>query len=519
MNMKYRNIYKKISITALAIAMAIASGSLHTMEVSAGSSDIVINNESTTDSLNASVWNIPSGDLVIEQGKILFPESSTVDSRVIAVNKIKANGYYDELFNMNCNFVLKKISDGQRFVIGLALDAADSYCEEADSIEIYFENKGGLKVGVRSYDENGKAQDLVAAQSCGASLGKNINVSINASSEMQLKIQVNGKTIYNAVSPVDLEGRIGFLQTGSVEAVVNTVEVVAHKYDRPENANTIEDFESGSIDENRFYSGLQSSRYAHCGASVEEIDGNKVFLFKNAGSAFLSTVHDFSNFECTFDVPYMQNVDVVDEDGKVTQPKTSAFVLAIGGIPCRKAHYAYHDSADAIVIEADKAYTLQSGQKVYFDANKYYVVEENKGPSVRLSVIDKVITLSFKLLNSDQYEEIMSYQLGDYTPLGQVQFWSNAWTTVAIDNLVITNKDQDPNVLELEKVPFVMQGTEDWVYEPMEVVYKEVDDTTTGLGWNALLIAAGASAVVIIATCSIVAVLSKKRREANKHEA
>lgn len=516
--MKKRNFYKKISVTALAIALAIASSSLHAMEVSAGSSDIIFDNQSTTDSLNASVWNIPSGDLVIEQGKIIFPEGSTADSRVIAVSKIKANEYYDELFQMDCNFALKKMGDGQKFVIGLALDTADSYCEEADSIEIYFENSNGLKVGVKSYDENGEPQILVAAQSCGASLGKNIDVSINASSDMNLRIQVNGKNIYNEVSPVNLEGRVGFLQTGSVEAVVNTIKVITHKYDRPENTNISEDFESGSIDANRFYSGLKSSSYARCGASVEDLDGNKVFLFKNAGSAYLSTVHDFSNYECTFDVPYMQNSDVVDEDGKVTQVKSSAFVLAIGGVPSRNKNYAYHDSSDAIVVESDKAYTLQSGQKVYFDANKYYAVEENKGPSVKLSVIDKVITLSFKLRDSDNYEEIMSYQLGDYTPLGQVQIWSNAWTTMAIDNLVITNKDLDPNVVELEEAPFVMQGTEDWEYEPMEVVYKEVDASATGFNWNVALIASGVVGVVIIAICSITTILSKKRREAKKHE-
>ena len=67
-----QNICRSISMLGLAIVIAIAGLSLHTVEVLAGSSDIIIDNTSFAEELDATVWNNPSAELIVKDGKILL---------------------------------------------------------------------------------------------------------------------------------------------------------------------------------------------------------------------------------------------------------------------------------------------------------------------------------------------------------------------------------------------------------------------------------------------------------------
>ena len=512
--MEKRKISNRISTAVLILTIAVCS--LNVMNVSAGYSEIVADSMSPKDSLDSAKWNIPNDDITVKEGKILFSEDSTSDTRLITTAAIKVSEYNDVLMNLDCIMSLKSLPESQRFMIALALDTTESYDGEGDSLEIYFENRDGLKVGIQAYDEGGETITITEPQNCGISLGQSMKVNVNVSTDMILEVRINDKVICNQTSPINLEGRVGFLQSGACEAVIEEIKVVSYRYERPENTNISEDFESGSLDVNLFSSIMRSADAYPAGLFVDEYNGSKVLMYKNAGIGYFGTTHDYSNFELTFDIPYIQHKDVIEENGQIEVQKSMALVLSFGAQPAGEQWYGYETAADSIVFEGNKIYTLKSGQVKMVDLARYCNIEQNEGPSVKLTVIDTDVTLSFQLLGSEEYEEIFSYKTGIETPLGKIQFWSSGRVSAALDNIRIMNKDENANLIEIEANPYVPEGTEDWDYQPMERVYLEAEGEEEGFHWAMLIVYAVIAGAVVLAVSLIIAGMQRSAKNRKK---
>lgn len=501
-----KNMLKKVSTLGLAIAVAIAGSHIRTLDVLAGSSDIIIDKTSFAEELDATIWNNPSADLTVRDGKILFPEESTAETRLITVNPIKVSEYHKEFLKAEYTLKLKSLPKGDKFIVAFGLTTLESYNGEAGNLELVFENGGSLKAGLVAYDEDGAEQKLVTAQSIGSSLGQNINIQVVVSADMQVNIRVNGKTLYNGKSPMDLEGRVGFLQTGNCVAEISAIHIVSHAYEAPENVNISEDFEQGTINANTLTSQmLNSCGYYPAAIQVEEHNGNQMLMFCNAGAGYFGTLYQYSNFELTFDVPYILYKSELREDGTVQKPVSSGMVVAIADESADYKESGYKTAADAIVFRADSLYNLKGTQVPINFADKHFSdKEKNEGYSVKISVIDTIVTIEMKSLTDTRYQEVYSYKIGDATPKGYVHIWSMGQANFAIDNFTITNKDIRGNTIDVDYQSGKMSGTEDFVYEPEADAYLETDGEA-GFNWVMLMVYAAMAGLIVFGACLLVA--------------
>ncbi len=517
--MKNSNRWAKVlQGTALALAICLLGSGVDILKVSAGSSSIVVDNTSFAEKLSETKWNDPNGDTIVEGGKIVFSSESTSDTRLITRDPAKSTKQFDEIFHANYTMKIKSIPAGEKFIAGFALQSVESYGEEAGNVEVVFENNGGIKVSLRAFDEDGEEQVLAAATSCGISQGSTFRMSVKATKGNQLTVTVNNKTLYHAEAPVKIEGRMGFLQTGSCAAEIHKVDILSHTYDTPENTNIFEDFENGGIDQSVLTSTMtRPTGHLPSGIMIEEYKGSNVLMFHNVIDGSFGTLHQYSNFEISFDVPYSLYQNVMDEDGFVSAQESAGFVIGIGDDTDSHSSYGYHSSADGIICEPRSIYNLGKDVRVELADKGYYDEENSVGYSVKVTVIDTQVTAYVKALNATKWDQAFTYSLGDATPLGYVHVWATGRANFGIDNFKIVNLDQGANVTELDKEHATIPEATDWEYEPMKAVYAGDADENGNifLSGPMFLAYAAVGGLVIVGSCAIA---SKAKRRLKKKE-
>lgn len=511
----------KWCLAAMALVLMVSAVPTNVLQVSAGSENVVIDNTSFAEELDKTKWNAPGGDILVEGGKLIMGADSTEDTRLITRKAMKNTEIYKDIFNADFSIKLNKLPENQKFIIAFSLNRAESYFEEDGNVELVFENKQGVKVSLRAFDEDGKEQVLAAAQSCGVAVGKTFSVSIAATKEEDIKVAVNNKAIYNGASPVEPDGRIGFLQTGGCAAEIQKVKIVSYNYFRPENMNVEEDFENNAINVNAMtvYTARTTGQFP-AGILIEDWNGSKVLRFRNMYYGIFGTKYQYSNFEVSFDVPMVRRKALADENGILLESATSVFALSIASVTDQCVANGFYKSADAIIFNGTKVSSLKNGHLTELADKGYFDPNTTEGFSVKLSVIDTVVTLWIKALDSDKYDMIMQYSLGDATPQGYFQICAHESSNFAIDNFKLVNKDEKANVLDLGyKEPNKIEG-KDWVYEPEKVVYRDDATEDAGFNWAMLPVYAGIVAVVTVGTCAIIKAAKKKKKkgEVDVHE-
>lgn len=541
------NRIKKLTVAALGLVLVTTSIHLIPMDVSAGVSNIVVDNSSFAEELDSSKWHAPSADVLVKDGKLVFTTDSTGDTRLIATDLVSASEQSSTLFKTNYKMKFTTLPAGEKFVLGYSLGSVEAYYEEAGNLEVVFENKNGLKVSVVAYDEDGKAIALSTAQSVGASLGNSFTVSVHATTDNKVRITVNNKTVYNKKAPVDMGGRIGFLQSGGCAAEVSSVDIVSYKYDTPENPNITEDFERGTININALSSrNLNSCGYFPCGIQVEEYNGSNVLMFRNANVGGIATTHKYSNFEATFDVPYIQHENEVDEEGNIIKPANVSLAFVIGSETYEYTNGENQDwiyAPDSVLFDSNGVFSYKHvNDGAFADLTRFYKKGTTQGYSIKISVIDTIVTVSMKSLNAKKYEQVMSYKIGNATPTGYLQISSTGRSNFAIDNLKIVNKDKDAKIIKVDYKSGKATNIDDWVYEPMEVKYRdgetitgtETDEATdedkqTGVltstqrkldnaPWFYLIAGAGVVSILIVVVSLIVVKKRRVGKEGDTHE-
>jgi len=529
---------KRFTVAALALAIVATGVNLIPMHVSAGVSNVVVDNSSFAEELDSSKWHSASADVLVQDGKLVFTTESTGDTRLIATDLVSASEQSSTLFKADYTMKLTTLPAGEKFILGYSLGSVEAYYEEAGNLEVVFENNNGLKVSVVAYDEDGKAITLSGAQAIGTSLGNNFTVNVHATTKNHVSITVNGKSVYNKTAPIDMGGRIGFLQSGGCAAEVSSVSIISHRYDTPENPNITEDFESGTININALSSrNLNSCGYFPCGIQVEEYNGSNVLMFRNANVGGIGTIYKYSNFEVTFDVPYIQHTNEVDEEGNIIKPANVSLAFVIGSETYEFTNGENQDwiyAPDSILFDSNGVFSYkQVNNGAFADLTRFYEKGTTQGYSIKITMIDTIVTVYMKALDAKNFEQVMSYKIGNATPTGHLQISSTGRSNFAIDNLKIVNKDKDAKVIEVDYKSGKATNIDDWAYEPMEVKYRDgstpaesnadtdkvmdveqtnevvIEKKVNNTQWYYLMAIAGVTAVVII-TASVI-VTRKKR--------
>lgn len=511
-----RRILKKM--TVLLFAAILLAGSIQVLPTKAGSSDIVIDSSSFATELNSSIWNDRDGDVEVEKGTLIFTEESTDTTSLVTKTNAKVSEKHEELISVDVTMQITKIPEQGKFVLALGLSSIESALGDDGNIEIAFENHGKLQVGVVAY-EDGEEVLLSKSQACGA-IGKDMKVKAVISAKGVLTLTINGKEVCQTELPFNGEGRVGFLQTGSCAAKISELRIVSHKYDTPENTNIFEDFEDGYMNTNVLTHNvfIRNAKYAPSRCFVDEVDGNKVFRFQNAGDFYFGTLYEYSNFQLTFDVIDMQREDVLDEAGNVITPKNPHVCVAYGSEAADYTDYGYVQSTDLLIFDSPSRLVSYNTNKIeYLDSKGYDFTSEKckKDFSIQVTMIDSWVTVGFKWLEEEKFTEVMKYQPSTETPTGYVQIWSSGGAAnFAIDNFKIVNLDKDAQIIEVENGTYEIKKPADFDYQPLEHTYRPQEEGAFSVYYIMAMVA-----IVCVVALGVTFVIQKARRkESVEHE-
>lgn len=510
MKIKLFNISRSLKkVLSVVLVIGIFTIMFSQLVVNAGSGTIIIDRTSFEESINSSVWSDPGGDMSVSNGKIVFSKDNYEESRLITVSSISKSSQHECLFKSEMDLILKSIPADKSFAIAYSLSAIEAALGDSESIAVLFSNNGG-KISAKAvyYDADGGQKEL-SSKNISIPFNRNINVKTEVMGSANCTISVNNTVIFKGEAPTEMTGRVGFLQNGVCEAEISNAYIEFYKYDTPENVNISENFETGSFNMNCLASKMSNNNYSSpSGLSVEDYNGSKVLMFKNVGMGWFGTTYQYSNFECTFDIPFVLYSNVTDERSNIIRPATQGFMFTYGDPSDYYDTYGYGTSADALKFDTATISNFKNS-KISASIPKLFNYDNNEGYSVKIRVYDTQFSLQVKALNSNDWQDLLSYKIGNETPLGYIHIWSTGSANFGIDNFCVTNLDKDAKLTEVDYKEYHVAGTEDWVYKPMKVIYKDTTSKTSlWLRWPMLL----AYSAVISAIGITVAVLIKKKK-------
>ena len=502
---------KRFAYLLLSAAMLTVS-ILIPMETKAGKSEILMDAET----LESADWNNPEGDVVIKDQTIVFPKESTKYTRFIAKTPAKKDDMSDSIVSLSATIKMEKMAKDASFILAFGMSSIESLQGQEGNIEIAFTNDGGLKTSISVYKEDGKVEKIMAPKNCGMSIGSAADVSVDISVDSQIELKINNRVVGSGKLPVSGEGRVGFLQTGGCQGVVSNVELIHYKYERPENTNIEEDFEKGAIDTSKLTAKmLWTALNAPIGQMVQDYEGNQVLMHLNTGATYIGTLYPYSNFEMTFDVPYLRVKDEFDKNGQLIGTKFSKLIVTLGGERADWDTLKWDMAAEAIVLEPGTVYSNSNREanSAILEKNPF---EEGKPFSMKVKMVDSMMTIGIKWLEEKEFQTVLQYKLRGGTPNGHIHIWTPQAATFAIDNLKITNLDEGANVIETEYQSGKIVVPEDNQPEPLDRVYKEVDTKTGKPSWYLLI---PTTAVVSAGALLITALAMRGKKKKKKEEA
>lgn len=501
----------------LVLAMLLAVAGVPAMPAYAGLSALTIDKESCESELDETLWSNADGDVVGKDGILIFSNESTEATRLITKTTAMKSEYTENLAYAEFTMNFTSLPEGEKFIFALGLQSIEAMPSERGNIEIGFSNNGSLQVDVASYSDVDMAETHLEAADCGSVKSKT-KVAVNLTNGQQLFVSVNGKQVYKGAVAVSGEGSLGFLQTGSCGVEISDFKLVSYKYDRPENCDFEESFEEGIFNVNLLSSKLSTStRYTPSKLQVEEYNGSNVLMFQNVGIGYIGTRYQYSNFELTFDVPFFQRTNIMDEDNNVISPSSDFIGISFGGDSIDSTGYGFSTAKDLILLSGSgTALSYFGGHQASAKKHALEEADNSKAFNVRVSVIDSVVTLGVKWSDEKEYEDFFSYTINE-TPTGYVHIYAPSGTggTFAIDNIKMVNKDASPNLIDVEFKSAKISVPEDYKYEPQGLTYNPdvTTEATSDLWYLPLLIVAGSCVIVLAITAGVVCINKKKSRK------
>lgn len=487
------------------------------LQTEAGRSEITLD----AAMMNDSNWSDPEGDVEITDDKtLIFAKDSSKYTRYITRSTVKADKRFDTMVDFSASMKFTQMPSGKNFILAFGLGSIEAEPGENKNVELSFTNNGGIKVGITAYDENGTAHTVVQHKSSGISLNKAATVKVELRTDKKIIVSVNNKIVCSGTLPVSGEGRFGFLQTGNCGVEIANLVIKQYAYENPENTNISEDFEQGGIDLSKLTARtIDMYSVFPRGQWVDKYNDNYVMLFKNTQRAYIGTVYKYSNFELTFDVPYM-NVETEWEEGVRTKIGQQNFYISFGSEQAEWKTEGWKTAVETVVYNTKQVYSFNNRKEINAELTKDPWAENGRPFSIKVKVVDSVVTVGIKWLEEKQFDTVLTYQLKSGTPTGHVHIWVPAEGNCAVDNIKINNLDEDAKIIETEFVNGKMIIPEDWEYEPMERIYaddvqeavqeKEQKQEINPNLWY-LLIPAAAAVGVILITTTILIVRSKKK--------
>ena len=503
---------KRFKLLSLLLIFALFGAILPTTQVEAGARTITIDGSSFK---NDGEWNNLKDHVTVDEKKLIFPVDSTEKTGFICKSVIRGDAFFEKLASVECNLKFSKLPSGKSYVLAFGLPGIEAGLGNKGNVEVTFTNSNGIKVGVVAYESKGTPVTVCNPKSAGMSLGANAKIYAEITTAGKINVSINDRAVCSGTLPINGEGRVGFLQTGECAAEVSDFKLTAYQYYRPENSNISEDFKEGSLNISVL---MGRTKVGNKTFTFETYKDNPVLMFRSVGQTFLGTQADYSNFEMTFDVPYMTMKSSTDENGEPLDG-TGTFGVSFGSEKTNAAKDGYKNAIDMVTFNKEGVYSYKNQEK-YFAENPYW--SEEKPFSVQVIVKDCTVTVGAKWMNEKSYQTLLTYNILNRDVTGYVHFWVVDRANFAIDNLKITNLDHNPTLVEKEFVSGKIEKPEDWVYEPFERVYApevQEEDTEKTFSWYLLIpTTLLAGIVVLVVVDRVIYIIGKKKKEGVVHE-
>ena len=471
---------KKVRIVSLIIVLVLFSVS-SSISVYAGKKEVVSKLTAVTkdgEVLNDTDWNITDSNIEKKGDSVVIPSQyATSDTKIISKTVAEASDDVNNISQVEMNLTLTSLPSGQQVALAFGLQSIESEIGEEGNIELTFTNNGGIKAGVVAY--TGDTETLIESKSCGVALNKSFSVKTAITSTGMLNVSINNASFCQVKLPVTGEGRFGILQTGSCGAVISGLFMKCSFYERPENTDVFEDFEKGEFNSNLFVSSSADNGIFPSGVKIEDYNGSKVLRFQNTRLAHFCTLHQYSNFEISFDIPYYSRHYTYDEYGNVTGKPCGNLAIGFGEEVSTPVGYAYTSDVDLIVLRSDVVYSEnQKSFRVKIENMNLFDPETDEGYSVKLTVVDGHYDVAVKSLKANDFKTIAASDF-DAQRSGYVNIWSTGNGNFAVDNVKITNLDKNPNKIDVSYNSSLLKEDD---YKPDESENKKTFKQTSSDG-------------------------------------
>lgn len=508
---------KKARLFALVAVLSVLVSVLFSVTVQAGQKVIVSTPfSSENEAINEADWNITDDNIALKnQAVVIAFQNATSDTKIISKTSAKASSDVKNIASLDTAFRITALPGDKRLVFALGLSGIESGMGEEGNIEVFFQNSNGLKVGIDAFSEE-ETVHLLAPRSCGAALNSNISLQIVLTASGTMEAKINNSSLGSFKLPVSGEGRFGILQTGSCGAEITKLSYTCYYYETPENTDIFEDFEKGEFNANLFVSSSNDNGVYPSGVMIEEYNGSKVLRFKNTKLAHFCTLHQYSNFEISFDVPYFSRQYFYDEYGNMSGKPCSNLAIGFGEETCTPIGYSYTTDVDLIRLASQVINSVnQESFYVNFKEMGFTDLSTNEGYSVKLRVVDGHYDVALKSLSADQFKTVAEADF-DAQRSGYINIWSTGNGDFSIDNLKIINLDKNPQKIEVEYKSSLLKA-EDYVptKEENEKKFRPVEKTATSIWKNKSVVLALSFclAAFVLAGAGLIFYLVRKKKK------
>jgi len=497
---------KRVKLLSLLMVLVLLGAFLPAGRAEAGAKTNTIDGSTFK---NDGDWNNLKKSVTVDGTKLVFPTDSTDKTGMICKSVIRKDDFFETLALVECNLKFNKLPSGQSFVLAFGLPGIESKLGNKGNVEVTFSNNGGIKIGVVAYEKANEAVTVCSPKAAGMSVGADAKIRAEITNAGKILVSVNGKNVCTGTLPISGEGRVGFLQTGSCAAEVSEFKLTSYQYFRPENSNIDEDFSEGSLNIAVLMGKTKSGTNTF---TFEKYKDEPVMMFRSVGQTFIGTHADYSNFEMTFDVPYMTMKSSTGENGEPLDG-TGKIGISFGSDKTNAAAKGYEKAIDMVTFDKEGVYSFNNKEK-YSALNPYW--SESKPFSLQVIVKDCTVMVGAKWMNEKEFTTLLTYEIVNRDVTGYVHFWVVDKANFAIDNLKITNLDHNPALVEKEFVSGKIEKPDDWVYEEYERVYapetEEVVEEKT-FSWYLLIpTTALAGILILVVVDRVIYTVQKKKK-------
>lgn len=201
---------KKVKSLISLLICAILLISVITVPASAGSAITTLTKDSFAEGLSGGDWHNANNDVIVKDGKIVFPAESSEATKLVWKNVAKPTDIFEEITQGDITLNFLKLPKNQKFYVCLGLKTVEAELAYPDTIQVEFENKGSINVKVVSYDQEGNPK-TVATKNGVSPLNSPIKLELLATTKNTLTVSINGEAVCSKAK-VDFtgNGRLGF---------------------------------------------------------------------------------------------------------------------------------------------------------------------------------------------------------------------------------------------------------------------------------------------------------------------